>query len=67
MKNLKNKLAMARFYQNPTNLHTVLIHLNRGNSCKNKSLVFVHKIFSQLLQLGIIQSDSIFNKLFIDI
>ena len=49
---LINKLA--KFYQNPTNLHTLLIHLNRDNSCKNKSRVFYLKIFSQFLQLKII-------------
>ena len=63
---LTNKLA--KFEQNPTNLHTLLIQLNRGNSCKNKSRVFRLKICSQFLQLKIIiQSDSIFNKLSIDI
>ena len=59
---LTNKLV--KFYQNPTNLHTLLIHLNRGNSHKNKSRVFRLKICSQLLHLKIIiQPDSIFNKL----
>ena len=61
-----NKLA--KFYQNPTNLHTLLIHFNRDNSRKHKSRVFRLKIFPQLLQLNtIIQSDSIFNELSIDI
>ena len=30
----------AKFYQNPANQHNLLIHLNRGNSRKNKSRVF---------------------------
>ena len=63
---LTNKLA--KFYPNPTNLHTLLIQLNRDNSRKNKSRLFRLQIFSQFLQLKIIdQSDSIFNKLSTDI